>query len=166
MICPLPTVSVIVPPLLLVFDLFDLLEGVKLATVDAGAARRRHVPLVGRMQIERPERPGATLIGTNRIDRTPAATVFFTGQKDAVFGLFVLFDTVFTADAIEVFFLYFFDAQAQMFGQKLDFFFGDPDVPLLRPRTAIAAAGTLKMQPFSIPFVISLQDSVLSLQVP
>ena len=50
-----------------------------------------------------------------------------------------------------------------MFGEKLDLRFGDPDIALFRTRAAIAATRTFKMQPARIPFIVSLQNSVLSL---
>ncbi len=48
-----------------------------------------------------------------------------------------------------------------MFGEKLNLRLGDPDVAFFRTGTAVAAAGTLKMQSTLVPFVFSLQDSVL-----
>ena len=75
--------------------MFDFLEGIELAAIDAGATCRGHVPLVGGVQIERPERPSATLIGPDGINHAPAATVFFGSQEDTVFGGAVFLDAVF-----------------------------------------------------------------------
>ena len=107
------------------------------------------------MQVKGPERPGAALVGPNRVDRAAAAAVFFFCQKDAVFGGPVLLDAVFETDAFEVFFLNLFNGYPEMFGQKLYFGLRDPDVALLRSGTAVAAAGTLKMQSALIPIFSS-----------
>ena len=66
-----------VPPGFLVFDGFYFFEGIKAASVDAGASHGRDVPLVRRVQIERPKRPGAALVGTDRIDRAATAAALF-----------------------------------------------------------------------------------------
>ena len=50
-----------------------------------------------------------------------------------------------------------------MFGEKLDLRLGDPDIALFRTLAAIAATRAFKMQPARIPFIVSLQNSVLSL---
>jgi hypothetical protein len=147
----------------LFFDRFDFLKGIKLSAIDARTARRGHVPLVDRMQVKRPERPSTALVGADRINRTPAAAVLLGGQEDTVFGGAVFLDAVFEPDAFEVFFFRLFDGDAQMFGKKLDLRLRDPDIALFGPRTAIAAAGAFKMQSTLVPFIIRLQDSVLSL---
>lgn len=107
------------------------------------------------MQVKRPERPGAALVGTDGIDHAPAATVFFFRQKDAVFGGSVFFNAVFEADTFEVFLFDLLDRCAQMFGEKLDFRLGDPDIALFRAGAAIAATGALKMQSALVPFIRS-----------
>ena len=153
----------IFPPGFLGFDGFDFLEGVELPAVDAGAAHCGQVPLVGGVQVERPERPGSALIGPNGINHASAAAVFFSSQEDAVFGCAVFGDAVLAANAFKVLLFDLFSRGAQMFGEKLDLRFGNPDIALFRPGTAVAAAGTFKVQSARIPCVISLQNSVLSL---
>jgi hypothetical protein len=115
------------------------------------------------MQIKRPERPGAALVGADRINRTPAAAVLLGGEKDAVFGGAVFLDAVLESNAFEVFLFRLFDGDAQMFGEKLDLRLRDPDIALFRTRAAIPATSAFKMQSTLVPFIISLQDSVLSL---
>lgn len=153
----------IFPPGFLGFDRFDFLKGVELAAVDAGASHCGQVPLVGGVKIKRPERPGAALVGADRINHTSAATVFFIGQEDAVFGCAVFGDAVLAANAFKVLLFDLFSRRAQMFGEKLDLRFGNPDIALFRPGTAVAAAGTFKVQSACIPCVISFQNSILSL---
>ena len=153
----------IFPPGFLGFDRFDFFEGVELAAIDAGAAHCGQVPLVRGVQVERPERPSTALIGSDGIDHASAAAVFFSCQENAVFGSGVFGDAVLAANAFKVFLFDLFSRRAQMFGKKLDLRFGNPDIALFRPGTAVAAAGTFKMQSARIPCVFSLQNSVLSL---
>lgn len=137
----------VLPPLLLVHDGFNFFESVQLAAVDAGAAVGGHVPLVRCMQVKRPERPGAALVRSYRIDRTAAAAVFHWLEKNAVLGLFIFLDAVLKANPLEVLLLYLVNRQAQMLGQQLNLFFDNPDIALFRPGTAVPAAGAFKMQP-------------------
>ncbi len=145
------------------FDHFDFLEGVELPAIDAGAAHCGQVPLVRSVQVERPERPGAALIGPDRINHASAAAVFFSSQENAVFGSGVFGDAVLSANSFKVLLFDLLGRRAQMFGEKIDLRFGNPDIALFRPGTAVAAAGTFKMQSARIPCVVSLQNSVLSL---
>ena len=140
------------PPLFLFADLFDFLEGVEPSLVDAGAAHRRVVPGVRAVEIVFPEWPGAALIGTHRVNSATAATALFRGQEDTVLGSRLFFDTAAAAVLFEIFFGCFVNRYAEMFSHKLYFGLGNPDIALFRPRTAVAAAGTFKIQPADIPF--------------
>lgn len=77
------------PPLTLLFQVFDFIEAVQTAPIDARAVLGRLVPGAGAGQVAGPEGPGAALIGAHRINAT-AFTAILCIKKDTifVFGLF------------------------------------------------------------------------------
>ena len=139
------------PPLFLGAELFNFVEGVFFAAVDAGAFDGGDVPHLGGGEVVVPEGPGPALVGADGVDGAAALAGFAGGEEDAVFGGGVLEDAVAGADAFEVFLADVLGGGAEVGGQTLDLFAAYPDVAFVRAGAAVAAAGAFKMQAGGIP---------------
>jgi len=118
--------------------------------VDTGALKGGAVPLVGRYQIIRPERPGPALIRPNGINST-APFVVGIGQKNAVPGYRLLDDGRSLTNTLDIFAPQLLSRFIYILCNKGNLSLSNPDITLIWPGATRPTLQTLKMQTPNIP---------------
>ena len=137
-------------PLLIFLFIQYFFEGIKPASIYAGALLSCRIPKIGTYQIPVPERPVAALRGANIVNRAAPALLGLP-EEYTIACVRVLDNRKAQSHASEKLPLQFFDGHFQEIGNEADFGPAEPNIALLRPGAAMPALQTLELQSGRIP---------------
>ena len=135
---------------LVLLDFFYFLKAVESAAVDAGTFLGRDVPGIGAGEVARPERPGPALVRANGVNNTFFAAFNFP-QEHTISGARLLNNCRAKADAFQAISPKLSGRGFEEICNDFNFRSSHPDITLARPRAAVAALHTFKMQTGNIP---------------
>jgi hypothetical protein len=136
--------------LLLVFFLFNLVNAVAFAAIDADTFFGCAIPGIGIGEIAIPEWPGTALVWSDGVNF--AYFVAVDGlKKDAVVGRAVLDNGGAGADTHQIFLSEFTNTDFEVIGNKADFLPCNPDIPFFGAGAALSALAALEMQAADVP---------------
>lgn len=135
---------------LVLLDFFYFLKAIESAAVDAGTFLGRDVPGIGAGEVARPERPGPALVRANWVNNTFFAAFNFP-QEHTISGARLLNNCRAKADAFQAISPKLSGRGFEEICNDFNFRSSHPDITLARPRAAVAALHTFKMQTGNIP---------------
>jgi hypothetical protein len=137
---------------LLIFPLFDLIECVESAFVNAGAFLGCGVPVVDAVQVVRPERPGTALHRSEIVYRT-AFCVTISAKENTILCSLVFFYGNAQANAAQIFCMKVLRSHIKMLRKFFNFLLRYPYNAFFGARAAITALLAFEVKTVLVPFV-------------